>query len=368
MKWLVPSRPGSRARRLRAGPGLSAAARSPAPEAWREQRAGRGSGFARRPRVVGALPGRGAPRARAGRARGEQGPPDRGDAGGPGAGPARRRAVGSVPARSTRAPARPPTGSRRHVPPRGQGGRPTCFATTVDLTFEIDIWGRLRRATRGGPRRAPGQRGGPARGGDDARQRRRHRRTSELRQLDLELETTRSSVASRRGSLQHRPRPLRGRADLRARSAPGRGRAREHGRADPRSGAADRPDREPAQHPARPQPGRDRPRPAAHRADLPARRCPPGCRRRSSSGGRTSGRPRTALVAANARIGVAKAAFFPQISLTGFFGVESVALSDLFTGPSRIWQFGPTRDRADLQRRPEPSEPRARPRRGSKRR
>jgi multidrug efflux system outer membrane protein len=49
-----------------------------------------------------------------------------------------------------------------------------------------------------------------------------------------------------------------------------------------------------------------------------------------------------ALVAANARIGVAKAAFFPQVSLTGFFGVESVALSDLFTGPSRIWQFGPT--------------------------
>src|SRR5256884_3749459 len=37
------------------------------------------------------------------------------------------------------------------------------------------------------------------------------------------------------------------------------------------------------------------------------------------------------LVAAKARIGVAKAAFFPQVSLTGFFGVESVALSDLFT-------------------------------------
>jgi multidrug efflux system outer membrane protein len=48
------------------------------------------------------------------------------------------------------------------------------------------------------------------------------------------------------------------------------------------------------------------------------------------------------LVAANARIGEAKAEFFPQISLTGTFGVESVSLSDLFKGPSRAWQIGPT--------------------------
>jgi outer membrane protein, multidrug efflux system len=47
------------------------------------------------------------------------------------------------------------------------------------------------------------------------------------------------------------------------------------------------------------------------------------------------------LVAANAHIGEAKAAFFPQISLTGMFGLESVALSDLFKGPSRVWQVGP---------------------------
>ncbi len=47
------------------------------------------------------------------------------------------------------------------------------------------------------------------------------------------------------------------------------------------------------------------------------------------------------LIAANARIGVAKAAFFPSIDLTGSYGVESIALSDLFTGPARAWQFGP---------------------------
>jgi multidrug efflux system outer membrane protein len=47
------------------------------------------------------------------------------------------------------------------------------------------------------------------------------------------------------------------------------------------------------------------------------------------------------LVAANADIGQAKAAFFPQLTLTGFYGYQSVALSDLFTGASRAWQFGP---------------------------
>jgi multidrug efflux system outer membrane protein len=41
------------------------------------------------------------------------------------------------------------------------------------------------------------------------------------------------------------------------------------------------------------------------------------------------------LVAANAQIGVARAAYFPQISLTG-----SSTLSNLFTGPAGIWNFG----------------------------
>ena len=45
------------------------------------------------------------------------------------------------------------------------------------------------------------------------------------------------------------------------------------------------------------------------------------------------------LAAANARIGVARAAYFPSISLTGLFGGESSALGDLFTGPARVWSF-----------------------------
>ena len=47
-----------------------------------------------------------------------------------------------------------------------------------------------------------------------------------------------------------------------------------------------------------------------------------------------------ALIAANAQIGVAKAAYFPTISLTGSFGSASGDLSDLFKGPSKIWQYG----------------------------
>ena len=48
-----------------------------------------------------------------------------------------------------------------------------------------------------------------------------------------------------------------------------------------------------------------------------------------------------ALVAANANIGQAKAAFYPQLTLTGFYGYQTVALSDLFSAPARTWQFGP---------------------------
>jgi multidrug efflux system outer membrane protein len=46
------------------------------------------------------------------------------------------------------------------------------------------------------------------------------------------------------------------------------------------------------------------------------------------------------LIAANADIGVAKAAYFPRISLTAMLGLESAELSDLFKGPSKTWSYG----------------------------
>jgi len=46
------------------------------------------------------------------------------------------------------------------------------------------------------------------------------------------------------------------------------------------------------------------------------------------------------LRSANARIGAARAAFFPTISLTGLLGVASNALSSLFTGGAFTWNAG----------------------------
>jgi multidrug efflux system outer membrane protein len=48
------------------------------------------------------------------------------------------------------------------------------------------------------------------------------------------------------------------------------------------------------------------------------------------------------LVAANAQIGVARAAYFPDIALTGSGGWESTALTALFTGATAIWTAAAT--------------------------
>lgn len=47
------------------------------------------------------------------------------------------------------------------------------------------------------------------------------------------------------------------------------------------------------------------------------------------------------LIAANAKIGVARAAYFPSIRLTGMLGVQSLELSDFVSNPARIWELSP---------------------------
>ena len=46
------------------------------------------------------------------------------------------------------------------------------------------------------------------------------------------------------------------------------------------------------------------------------------------------------LIAANAQIGVAKAQYFPSISLTGALGTSSTNLISLFSGPGKVWSVG----------------------------
>lgn len=48
----------------------------------------------------------------------------------------------------------------------------------------------------------------------------------------------------------------------------------------------------------------------------------------------------SALVGATAQVRATKAALFPSIALTSSFGAQSAQLSDLFSGPAKVWSFG----------------------------
>lgn len=47
------------------------------------------------------------------------------------------------------------------------------------------------------------------------------------------------------------------------------------------------------------------------------------------------------LIAANAKIGITKANYFPKLSLTAMLGVQSDTLSNMFSNPTRLWQITP---------------------------
>ncbi len=70
--------------------------------------------------------------------------------------------------------------------------------------------------------------------------------------------------------------------------------------------------------------------------------CPRACRRTSWRGAPTCGRPEQQLVAANANIGAARAAFFPRIALTAGRGHREPELSGLFSGGSWGYTVAPS--------------------------
>jgi multidrug efflux system outer membrane protein len=223
--------------------------------------------------------------------------------------------------------------------PAGVDAESGQFRTTLDLAFELDLWGRLRRATEAARAELLAT--------EEARRTVVLTLVSDVAQayfeildLDRELDVARRTVASRRASLDLlRLRFREGlTAELDVRRA----------EAELASAAATVPDLERrlaqtehrlsvllGRNPgtvARGRPLEDQPAPPEIPAGLPSalleRR--PDIRQAEQR-----------LVAANARIGEARAAFFPQVTLTGLFGVESAELGDLFTGPARVWSLGP---------------------------
>jgi multidrug efflux system outer membrane protein len=207
------------------------------------------------------------------------------------------------------------------------------------LSYEADIWGRLRRATEG------------ARATLLATEENRRALVSilvndvtsayfNLLEQDMELEIARRTLATRQDSLklirQREQKGLASRLELRqgeqlvytaAEAIPAIERGIEQTENRIRLLLGQHPDAVPR--------GRaltDQRQPVDVPAGLPsallARR--PDIRAAEQS-----------LVAANAQVGVARAAYFPRISLTGFLGTQSSQLTDLFSGPTNVWQAVP---------------------------
>src|SRR5213594_387891 len=209
----------------------------------------------------------------------------------------------------------------------------------TDLTFELDLWGRLRRGTEA------------ARAELLASEETRRvvlitlvsdvaRTYFDLLELDHELEIARRTLQTREESLQLQRRRfeqgLSTQLDV------------DRAEAEVAVAAATVPDLE--RRIAQTENGLSvllgrNPGPIARGTPLDGQRLPPEVPAGLPSA-LLERRPdirqaEQTLVSANARIGVAKAEYFPKITLTGVLGVESVSLSDLFTGGSRFWSIGP---------------------------
>ena len=227
-----------------------------------------------------------------------------------------------------------PSGASGSILPQGDD-----YRSSVDLTFELDLWGRLRRATEAARADLLANENNwravlTTLVADVARA------YFDLLEGDRELEIARRTLTTREASLDLQSR----------RAAQGLATQLDVKRADAEVAVAAATVRDAERRIAQTENalnvllGRN-PGPVPRGAPLDAQRVPPEVPAGLPSD-LLERRPdirqaEDRLVAANARIGEAKAAHFPRISLTGMFGVESVSLSDLFTGGSKIWQAGP---------------------------
>ena len=226
--------------------------------------------------------------------------------------------------------------ARRPDPQPVRDRRRRAWTANVGVSWELDLWGRIRRLNEAA--RAEYLATEEARRGvllslvsDVAIA------YMELRELDQELEIAKRTTVAFQDTYDLFNRRLEGGAAS-ALETDARGGVAGRGRgADPRDRARDRGPGEPDQLPARPQ------SPADSRGKDPLMAVPPDV---------PPGLPSTLLerrpdirqaeqllVAANANVGVAKANFFPRLSLTGLFGNVSPELGDLFS-QGKTWSIG----------------------------
>ena len=213
----------------------------------------------------------------------------------------------------------------------------TAGQLTASAAWNLDFWGRYRRATEA------------ARANLLANEWARNQVMAtlvadvassyfQLRQLDLQLETSKRTLASRQDSLQlTQTREQHGLATL-----------LDVRQAEPLVGTAQTSvtdlERQIAQQENNlsillgKNPG-DIPRglPIAEQPHVPE--VPPGIPSQLLERRPDIREAEENLVAANAQIGVARAQYFPQISLTADAGFQSSALNSLFTGPAGLWSM-----------------------------
>ena len=207
------------------------------------------------------------------------------------------------------------------------------------FTYEIDIWGRLRRATEVGARPIAGLRLEPKNRDYDADQRRGHR-LFQPSELDMELAIARNTLGTREESLRLIRTQLQGGVgtllDVR------QGEQLVYGAAQ--SVPSTEQQIEQTENQISLLLGKN-PGPVTRGRPLTEQQTPPEVPAGLPSS-LLERRPdiqaaEQILIATNANIGVAKAAYFPQITLTGEYGYQSTALANLFSGSRRIWSFVP---------------------------
>lgn len=219
----------------------------------------------------------------------------------------------------------------------GNGGTFNTFQLAATTGFEIDFWGRLRRASEAARAQALAT--------DHAREVVWQTVSGlvaqgyfSLRMLDEQIALSRDTLASREESLRLLRLRLQGGAAARlevdqaeAERAEAALQLRELQR-----------QRELAQSQLALLTGQPGLQVAAGAVrDLPVPPTPPAGLPSALLERRPDVRQAEALLAsANAQIGVARAAMYPSISLTGAFGGQSAELSDLLKSGARIWSLG----------------------------